>query len=63
MPPISVQLELPATYPSADPPSVLLLAPWLSPDQLAVLEAQLHQLWEEQGPGSPICFTWLEWCA
>ncbi len=38
-----------------------LQAVWLSQQQVALLEQQLHQLWEDQGAGFPICFTWLDW--
>ncbi|KAG2493664.1 hypothetical protein HYH03_008178 [Edaphochlamys debaryana] len=59
--PISVTLAFPPSYPAAEPPRVALRAPWLRPGQAAALRTALLQLWDEQGPGGPVAWTWLEW--
>lgn len=62
LPPINLQLRLHPAYPSAKPPQLLSLsALWLSPAQAGALAGHLQQLWEEQGPGLPVCFTWADW--
>lgn len=62
LPPINLQLRLHPAYPSAEPPQLLSLsALWLSPAQAGALAGHLQQLWEEQGPGLPVCFTWADW--
>ena len=61
LPPVCMQLRLAAGYPSQHPPEVGLSALWLSSSQAARLEAQLSELWQEQGPGGPVCYTWADW--
>ncbi len=34
---------------------------WLSKAHATSLAAALAKCWEEQGPGAPITFTWLDW--
>jgi hypothetical protein len=61
LPPISLQLQLPHDYPSTRPPSCTLAANWLAPQQAAQLAQQLQDLWQQQGPGAPIIFEWVDW--
>lgn len=61
LPPLELRLRLHSAYPSEPPQVLCLSALWLSPQQAAALEEQLQALWEEQGPGLPICFSWAEW--
>ena len=61
LPPICMQLRLAAGYPSQHPPGVSLSALWLTAAAAAQLEGQLQQLWVEQGPGAPVCYTWADW--
>ncbi|GAB4815328.1 hypothetical protein N2152v2_002374 [Parachlorella kessleri] len=62
LPPITLLLRLAPGYPSSHPPQLASLsALWLSGQQAAELRRQLQQLWEEQGPGLPVCFTWADW--
>jgi len=56
-----MQLRLAAGYPSERAPEVSLSALWLSAAAAADLEAQLQQLWQEQGPGAPVCYSWADW--
>ncbi|MEW5320281.1 MAG: hypothetical protein WDW38_011363 [Sanguina aurantia] len=42
-------------------PSSLPSALWLGAQQLQLLTAALLRQWEEQGPGVPIVYTWLDW--
>lgn len=61
LPPICMQLRLAPGYPSQQQPEVSLSALWLSTSQAAQLELQLAALWQEQGPGAPVCYTWADW--
>lgn len=61
LPPICMQLRLAAGYPSQHPPDVSLSALWLSGPAAAQLEGHLQQLWAEQGPGAPVCYSWADW--
>ena len=61
LPPICMQLRLAAGYPGQRAPEVSLSALWLSGSQVAALEQQLLALWQEQGPGGPVCYTWADW--
>eukprot|EP00887_Chlorella_sp_A99_P000419 scaffold13.g419.t1 len=61
LPPLSLQLRLGPAYPSAAPPGVSLSGAWLSAGAAAALEVQLRRLWEEQGPGAPVCHTLADW--
>ena len=47
-----------------DPPlltGLQLTAEWLSKERADSLTQQLLELWKEQGPGCPVCFTWTDW--
>lgn len=61
MPPICMQLRLAAGYPSQRSPGVSLSALWLTTLAAAQLEEQLQQMWAEQGPGAPVCYSWADW--
>lgn len=61
LPPICMQLRLTPGYPSQQQPEVSLSGLWLSASQAAELEAQLAALWQEQGPGLPVCYIWADW--
>ena len=61
LPPLGLRLRLGSGYPSRSPPEVSLSAAWLAPGQAEDLCRQLAQLWEEQGPGAPIIYTWADW--
>ena len=63
LPPLRLDLACPPGYPAADPPRAALDAPWLGAAQAAELEAALAELWEQQGPGNPVGFTWASWLA
>lgn len=43
------------------PAALTLQALWLSKAHAASLAAALARCWEDQGPGAPITFTWLDW--
>ncbi|CAK9034655.1 unnamed protein product [Durusdinium trenchii] len=59
LPPLRLQLKLPADYPSSSPPTFQLASSWLDVDVLSVLCESLDQKWLE-AEGSPIIFTWAE---
>ena len=61
LPPLGLRLRLGSGYPSCRPPEVSLSAAWLGPGQAEDLCCQLAQIWEEQGPGAPIIYTWADW--
>ena len=63
LPPLRLDLACPPGYPANDPPRAALAAPWLGAAQVAELEAALAELWEQQGPGNPVGFTWASWLA
>lgn len=60
LPPLTLHLTFPPTYPSLHPPQFQVVATWLSPSQIALLRKDLQSQWEEQGPGLPVCFTWMQ---
>jgi hypothetical protein len=61
LPPLAVTVTLPASYPSSRPPVVKVHAAWLTAQQRRQLERGLDTCWEEQGPGLPVLFAYLEW--
>jgi E3 ubiquitin-protein ligase RNF14 len=64
LPPLRASFELPAGYPSREPPCARLDAGWLRPSQLRALEAGLLEVWEAQGGADascPVLFAFLEW--
>ena len=61
LPPLMLRAAFPPGYPSEVPPDVQLLADWLAPIQIRLLQTRLGQLWEEQGPGAPVLYTWIDW--
>ena len=63
LPPLRLDLACPPGYPATDPPHAALAAPWLGAAQAAELDAALAELWEQQGPGNPVGFTWANWLA
>ncbi|XP_031573827.1 E3 ubiquitin-protein ligase RNF14-like [Actinia tenebrosa] len=60
LPPIVLNFELPTAYPSEDAPQYTLSCKWLTNFQLSELCKKLDAIWEEQGPGSVILFTWFQ---
>ncbi len=61
LPPLQLHLDIPAGYPEEAPPNAQLICDWLSPSQIAALQQQLDRLWQEQGPGLPVGFVWIDW--
>jgi E3 ubiquitin-protein ligase RNF14 len=61
LPPLLLHLACGPGYPSAHPPGVALSALWLPPGGAASLERQLRRTWEEQGPGVPVVYAWVDW--
>ncbi len=61
LPPLNLRLVFPNSYPSAGPPAAAISAAWLAPEQAQHLQDHLYQIWDDQGSGLPICFTWLDW--
>ncbi|XP_046566743.1 E3 ubiquitin-protein ligase RNF14-like [Haliotis rubra] len=60
LPPLSLQVVLPATYPSQSSPVFTLSCVWLTANQLAALCGQLDELWRES-ENLPVIFTWVDW--
>jgi E3 ubiquitin-protein ligase RNF14 len=61
LPPLTLHLVFPVTYPSQEPPDVRVTGSWLGPQQQQQLAAALLASWEEEAPGAPVCYQWLEW--
>ena len=60
LPPLCMEIVLKCDYPSLEPPLVELQAPWLSNALKRKLHSKLDMLWDEQGPGLPIVFSWAD---
>ena len=60
LPPILLQLSLPAAYPSQQPPDVNLSASWLTQQHMQQLQQRLSQIWANSA-GFPVCYTWIDW--
>jgi hypothetical protein len=61
LPPFAVKIHMGPGYPSRCPPQVTIQALWLSAGAIQRLQQQLGAEWAEQGPGTPICYTWVDW--
>ena len=61
LPPVTLRVAFPPGYPDDGPPAARLLAEWLAPAQAASLQLRLMDVWEEQGPGVPVVYAWVEW--
>ncbi|XP_053704129.1 E3 ubiquitin-protein ligase RNF14 isoform X1 [Synchiropus splendidus] len=59
LPPLVLNFELPADYPSSSPPVFTLSSKWMSKGQMSSLCRRLDQLWEENH-GSVVLFTWVQ---
>ncbi|XP_029030251.1 E3 ubiquitin-protein ligase RNF14 [Betta splendens] len=59
LPPLMLNFELPADYPSKAPPIFTLSSKWMSRVQMSSLCRRLDQLWEEN-QGCVILFTWIQ---
>lgn len=60
LPPMLMQVDLPRNYPSEQAPNLHLTAPWLTHQQLQLLQQHLLGMWND-APGLPICYTWIDW--
>ncbi|CAL8470867.1 g10409 [Coccomyxa elongata] len=61
LPPICLQLDIPPGYPEDAQPDVQLICEWLSTNQIANLRQRLEDIFDEQGPGLPVGFVWVDW--
>ncbi|EZA58019.1 E3 ubiquitin-protein ligase RNF14 [Ooceraea biroi] len=59
LPPISLYIQLPDTYPSQRPPHFHFSIVWLPPWEISFLCQKLDEIWEEN-QGSEIIFLWLD---
>ncbi|XP_064834814.1 E3 ubiquitin-protein ligase RNF14-like [Oncorhynchus masou masou] len=59
LPPLVLNFELPADYPSSSSPVYTLSSKWLSRDQMTSLCKRLDGLWEEN-QGCVVLFTWIQ---
>ncbi|XP_034260640.1 E3 ubiquitin-protein ligase RNF14 [Pantherophis guttatus] len=59
LPPVVLNFEFPADYPSTSPPLFTLSCKWLSQAQLTALCRHLDNLWEENR-GSVVLFAWMQ---
>ncbi|KAM6472964.1 E3 ubiquitin-protein ligase RNF14 isoform 1-T3 [Liasis olivaceus] len=59
LPPVVLNFEFPADYPSTSPPLFTLSCKWLSRAQLTALCKHLDNLWEENR-GSVVLFAWMQ---
>ncbi|XP_019645634.1 PREDICTED: E3 ubiquitin-protein ligase RNF14-like [Branchiostoma belcheri] len=60
LPPVTLDVTLPLTYPSHAPPCFVISCLWLDGTKLSTLCKQLDALWEES-KGLPIIYTWVDW--
>jgi E3 ubiquitin-protein ligase RNF14 len=58
LPPLRLEIELPAAYPAEAPPKLRLSASWLPKSIQATLTGEARSLWEEYD-GMPILFTYV----
>lgn len=61
LPPICLQLDIPPGYPEDAQPDVQLICEWLSTNQIRSLRQRLEEIFDEQGPGLPVGFVWVDW--
>ncbi|CAE7213064.1 Rnf14 [Symbiodinium sp. CCMP2592] len=59
LPPVQLQLKLPAGYPSSEPPDFRLSCSWMDLDSLSSFCRSLDDQWE-QAKGSAIIYTWVD---
>ena len=59
LPPVQLQLKLPAGYPSSEPPDFRLSCSWMDLDSLSAFCRSLDDQWE-QAKGSAIIYTWVD---
>ncbi|MEQ2263329.1 hypothetical protein XENORESO_006149 [Xenotaenia resolanae] len=59
LPPLVLNFELPADYPSTSPPIFSLSSKWMTKAQLSSLCQHLDELWEENR-GFEVLFTWIQ---
>ncbi|KAL2101490.1 hypothetical protein ACEWY4_003251 [Coilia grayii] len=59
LPPLVVDFELPATYPSQSSPVFTLSCQWLSHKQLSKVHKHLYEMWQETG-GGVVLFSWFQ---
>ena len=59
LPPVQLQLKLPAGYPASAPPDFRLFCSWIDVGALSSLCQSLDDHWE-QAEGSAIIYTWVE---
>jgi E3 ubiquitin-protein ligase RNF14 len=60
LPPVNLNLQLPADYPSTSSPVLDIDCFYLSTQQLHVWKEELLKIWGDN-KGDPIVFTWAEW--
>uniref|UniRef100_A0A0B6ZMY6 RBR-type E3 ubiquitin transferase n=1 Tax=Arion vulgaris TaxID=1028688 RepID=A0A0B6ZMY6_9EUPU len=58
--PLYLQLTLPPSYPSTDPPECHLSCDWLTMDQLTSLSQAIDTLWNESCQ-MPVIYNWVHW--
>ncbi|MFT7809305.1 E3 ubiquitin-protein ligase RNF14-like isoform X2 [Arapaima gigas] len=59
LPPLVLNFELPADYPSMSSPVFQLNCKWLSPSQLKAVQQHLEKMWQED-QGNVILFSWIQ---
>ncbi|XP_063074003.1 E3 ubiquitin-protein ligase RNF14-like [Engraulis encrasicolus] len=59
LPPLTVQFELPRTYPSQSCPVFTLGCQWLRHNQLSKVCEHLYEMWQESG-GGEVLFSWYQ---
>ncbi|OWF45776.1 E3 ubiquitin-protein ligase RNF14-like [Mizuhopecten yessoensis] len=62
LPPVILNFQLPADYPSCSPPQFTLSCKWLNRKQLTALCHKLDEIWEEN-KGNEILFMWTSFLA
>ncbi|KAM3600698.1 uncharacterized protein V6R79_000967 [Siganus canaliculatus] len=59
LPPLVLNFEFPAEYPSTSPPVFTLSSKWMTRAQMSCLCSRLDELWEDN-QGCVILFTWIQ---
>lgn len=59
LPPLVLNFELPADYPSSSPPAFTLSSKWMSRAQMSALCRRLDELWDDN-QGCVVLFTWMQ---
>lgn len=61
LPPVTLHLVMPLTYPLVAPPELSFECVWFDAQATARVRTELVRMWDEVYQGGPVVFSWLEW--